>query len=217
MRKSVIAALSLVAALLVSACGPKTTTCVNPLTYTDIPDSDIIRVGDDYYMVSTTMYYCPGAPIMKSRDLVHWRLVNYVYDCLEDDDIYNMRDGGRHAYGSGQWATSLRYENGLYYALFIANDQRKTYVYTTDARSSIPRSTTLPSSSKTEGPMSSGATETSASPSLNLTCLPSRKAAWTRCFSPARVRAICSEARVPISTISATITMCWSSTGHWAV
>lgn len=132
MRKSVIAALSLVAALLLSACGPKTTTCVNPLTYTDIPDSDIIRVGDDYYMVSTTMYYCPGAPIMKSRDLVHWRLVNYVYDCLEDDDIYNMRDGGRHAYGSGQWATSLRYENGLYYALFIANDQRKTYVYTTD-------------------------------------------------------------------------------------
>ena len=57
MRKSVIAVLSVVAALLLSACGPKTTTCVNPLTYTDIPDSDIIRVGDDYYMVSTTMYY----------------------------------------------------------------------------------------------------------------------------------------------------------------
>lgn len=108
-----------------------TTHAVNPLTYTDIPDSDIIRVGDDYYMVSTTMYYCPGAPIMHSKDLVHWRIVNYVYDCLEDDDVYNLRNG-RNAYGKGQWATSIRYENGLYYAMFIANDQRKTYIYTTD-------------------------------------------------------------------------------------
>ena len=58
-------------ALCLLGCGPKTTTAVNPLTYTDIPDNDVIRVGDDYYMVSTTMYYCPGAPIMHSRDLVH--------------------------------------------------------------------------------------------------------------------------------------------------
>ena len=53
-----------VAALLAGAscsAGPKTTVCENPLTYTDIPDNDVIRVGDDYYMVSTTMYYCPGA------------------------------------------------------------------------------------------------------------------------------------------------------------
>lgn len=42
---------------------------VNPLTYTDIPDNDVIRVGEDYYMVSTTMFFCPGAPIMHSRDL----------------------------------------------------------------------------------------------------------------------------------------------------
>lgn len=103
---------------------------VNPLTYTDIPDNDVIRVGDDYYMVSTTMYYCPGAPIMHSKDLVHWRIVSYIYDVLEDDDVYNLRNG-RNAYGKGQWATSLRYENGLYYAFFIANDQRKTYIYTT--------------------------------------------------------------------------------------
>ena len=39
---------------------------VNPLTYTDIPDNDVIRVGEDYYMVSTTMFFCPGAPIMHS-------------------------------------------------------------------------------------------------------------------------------------------------------
>ena len=122
-----------VAALLAGAscsAGPKTTVCENPLTYTDIPDNDVIRVGDDYYMVSTTMYYCPGAPIMHSRDLVHWEIISYVYDCLSDDDVYNMRNG-RNAYGKGQWAASLRYVDGTYYCLFIANDQGKTYVYKT--------------------------------------------------------------------------------------
>lgn len=109
----------------------KVTECVNPLTYTDIPDNDWIRVGDDYYMVSTTMYFCPGAPIMHSKDLVHWEIISYVYDVLADDDVYNLRNG-RNAYGKGQWATSLRYENGIFYALFIANDQGKTYVYKTD-------------------------------------------------------------------------------------
>jgi len=120
-------------AVAASSCTAKvqTTDCVNPLTYTDIPDNDLIRVGEDYYMVSTTMYFCPGAPIMHSKDLVHWRIVNYVYDCLADDDVYNLREGN-NAYGKGQWAASLRYHEGTYYTLFIANDQRKTFIYKTD-------------------------------------------------------------------------------------
>ncbi len=125
----------LLAACLVLAAGctvsPEASqVAVNPLTYTDIPDNDVIRVGEDYYMVSTTMYFCPGAPIMRSRDLVHWETVSYIYDLLEDDDIYNLRDG-KNAYGKGQWATSLRYQDGLYYALFVANDQQKTYLFRT--------------------------------------------------------------------------------------
>ena len=125
----------LLAACLVLAAGcavsPGTSqVAVNPLTYTDIPDNDVIRVGEDYYMVSTTMYFCPGAPIMRSRDLVHWETVSYIYDLLEDDDIYNLRDG-KNAYGKGQWATSLRYQDGMYYALFVANDQHKTYLFRT--------------------------------------------------------------------------------------
>lgn len=120
------------AAVLLGACSnaPKTTLCVNPLTYTDIPDNDVIRVGDDFYMISTTMYFCPGAPIMHSKDLVHWRIISYVYDFLEDDDVYNLREG-RNAYGKGQWAASLKYHDGEFYALFIANDQAKTYIYHT--------------------------------------------------------------------------------------
>lgn len=106
-------------------------TAVNPLTYTDIPDNDVIRVGNTYYMVSTTMFFCPGAPIMESRDLVHWKTVSYIYDYLEDDDFYNLRNG-RNAYGKGQWATSIRYHDGTFYALFIANEQgNKSYVYKT--------------------------------------------------------------------------------------
>ena len=123
--------LALAAVLALASCAKPVTHCVNPLTYTDIPDNDVIRVGKDYYMVSTTMYFCPGAPIMHSKDLVHWEIISYIYDYLADDDIYNLRDG-RNAYGKGQWATSLRYVDGTYYALFIANDQRKTYVYYTD-------------------------------------------------------------------------------------
>ena len=121
----------LLSSLCFTASAQTTTHCVNPLTYTDIPDNDVIRVGDDFYMISTTMYFCPGAPIMHSKDLVHWRIVNYIYDTLADDDIYNLRNG-KNAYGKGQWATTLRYHNGTYYVLFVANDQRKTYVYRTN-------------------------------------------------------------------------------------
>jgi len=123
------------AVIVAVSCGqkqPKTTLCVNPLTYTDIPDNDFIRVGEDYYMVSTTMYFCPGAPIMHSKDLVHWKIVSYVYDFLADDDVYNLTPGTRHAYGKGQWATSLRYYDGKYYVFFCSNDQQKTYIYSTD-------------------------------------------------------------------------------------
>ena len=126
--------LFILAACLVFAAGcvasPKGQVAVNPLTYTDIPDPDVIRVGEDYYMVSTTMYFCPGAPVMHSRDLVHWEIVSYIYDVIEDDDVYNLRDG-KNAYGKGQWATTLRFHDGVYYALFVANDQQKTYLYRT--------------------------------------------------------------------------------------
>lgn len=129
-RQSIALALLVLGSMLTNISAQTTTHMVNPLTYTDIPDNDVIRVGDDFYMVSTTMFLCPGAPIMHSKDLVHWRIVNYIYDYLADDDIYNLRNG-KNAHGKGQWATTLRYRDGVYYALFIANDQHKTYVYRT--------------------------------------------------------------------------------------
>ena len=47
----------------------------NPLIWADVPDLAIIRVGDTYYMSSTTMHLSPGLPIMKSKDLVNWQIV----------------------------------------------------------------------------------------------------------------------------------------------
>ena len=56
------------------------TSIVNPMTWADCPDPDVIRVGDTFYMVTTTMHLMPGAPVMRSKDLVHWETVSYVFD-----------------------------------------------------------------------------------------------------------------------------------------
>ena len=49
----------------------------NPVVYTDFPDPDIIRVGDVYYMATTTMHFTPGCDILRSYDLVHWEFIAY--------------------------------------------------------------------------------------------------------------------------------------------
>ncbi|MGN0283097.1 MAG: family 43 glycosylhydrolase [Prevotella sp.] len=103
---------------------------INPMLWADVPDPDVIRVGDDYWLVSTTMHLMPGAPVMHSKDLVNWKTVSYVFPTLHDTPKYDMQEGT--VYGRGQWATSLRYHNGLYYLYFSPNDAPyRGYVYTT--------------------------------------------------------------------------------------
>ena len=103
----------------------------NPFMWTDTPDPDIIRVGDYYYLVTTTMHLFPGAPIMRSTDLVHWHTVSYLFDEIRDTPRYDLREGT--VYGRGQWATSLRYHDGTFWALFVANDEpHKSMVFRTD-------------------------------------------------------------------------------------
>ena len=89
----------------------------NPIIFSDIPDVDVLRHGDSYYMVSTTMHVMPGCPIMKSTDLANWYIQSYIYDKIEDNDGYELKNG-KYVYGRGQWATSLRYNNGTFYACF---------------------------------------------------------------------------------------------------
>lgn len=105
-------------------------TFTNPVIWSDVPDVDVIRVGDTYYMASTTMHLSPGCPIMKSKDLVNWEIVNYVYDILGDTDENTLRNG-KDAYGKGSWASSLRYNNGTFYVAFASYNMNKTYIYQT--------------------------------------------------------------------------------------
>ncbi|HKM04030.1 MAG TPA: glycoside hydrolase 43 family protein [Lachnospiraceae bacterium] len=101
----------------------------NPIIKADYPDPDVIRVGDTYYMVSTTMYFMPGCVILKSYDLANWEIVSYVYETLECNDRHNLV-GEKNIYGSGMWAATLRYHNEKFYICFIANDTGKTYLFT---------------------------------------------------------------------------------------
>ena len=74
----------------------------------DVPDLDIIRVGQNYYMVSTTMNLVPGVPVMKSTDLVHWEIVNYACNRFPDKDLFNL-ENGQQTYKNGSWAASIKY------------------------------------------------------------------------------------------------------------
>lgn len=105
----------------------------NPMLWADVPDPDIIRVGDTFYLVSTTMHLMPGAPVMRSKDLKNWETVSYIFDRLTDSPKYDLQEGT--VYGRGQWATSLKYHNGKFYALLAPNepgDMGKTYIFSAE-------------------------------------------------------------------------------------
>lgn len=110
-----------------------------PLLNADVPDISVERVPaaendegrDIYYMISTTMHLSPGAPIMKSYDLVNWDIVNYVFDRASVGDSFSLRNG-QNSYGQGQWASSLRYHDGMFYVAFNTNNLNGAYLYRTD-------------------------------------------------------------------------------------
>ena len=104
-------------------------TFTNPVIFSDVPDVDVIRVDDNYYMVSTTMHMMPGAPIMRSKDLVNWEIISYLYDEIKDSPYYDLEGGD--VYSAGQWASSIRYHNGRFYVFFATNKPSKSYIYTT--------------------------------------------------------------------------------------
>ncbi len=103
---------------------------VNPVIYADFPDPDVIRVGNAFYMVSTTMHFMPGAVILRSYNLADWEYAGHVYDVLDDYPAARMEGG--NIYGSGMWAASLKYFQGRFYVLHIANDTHCSYLYTSE-------------------------------------------------------------------------------------
>lgn len=100
----------------------------NPVINSDFPDPDIIRVGDTYYMASTTMYFMPGGDILRSSDLVHWEFVCHAFGRLEENSAHCLEDG-QQIYGQGMWAPSLRFRDGVFYLTFACNDTHKSLLF----------------------------------------------------------------------------------------
>ena len=107
-----------------------TGTYQNPILYADYSDPDAIRVGEDYYMVASSFTYLPGVPLLHSRDLVHWEIINYCVPALPFEKY------DRPAHGSGTWAPSIRYHKGEFF-VFIPLPDEGIFV----ARSKDPRGT----------------------------------------------------------------------------
>lgn len=99
-------------------------TYTNPIINSDFPDPDIIRVGDTYYYVSTTMFYFPGATILKSHDLVNWEYCANPLQKIAESEPFNLQNG-YNQYSKGQWAPSLKYYQGKFYLHFIAFNHEK--------------------------------------------------------------------------------------------
>lgn len=90
----------------------------NPVLKADFSDPDVIRVGDDFYMVCSDFHYM-GMPVLHSRDLVNWSYISRIYDRLDIAPHYDSME----AYAKGSWAPSIRYHDGLYYVYFCTPDE----------------------------------------------------------------------------------------------
>lgn len=85
----------------------------NPVLNADYSDPDIVRVGDDFYMVCSEFHYM-GMPVLHSKDLINWTIIGQVYNSLKHDPIYDNMD----AYAKGSWAPAIRYHDRKFYVYF---------------------------------------------------------------------------------------------------
>lgn len=82
----------------------------NPVLHADYSDPDVCAVGGDYFLTASSFNCTPGLPILHSKDLVNWKIVNYALKKVEPVEYYNE---ARH--GKGVWAPSIRFHEGMYY------------------------------------------------------------------------------------------------------
>ncbi|WP_114951498.1 glycoside hydrolase family 43 protein [Sphingosinicella terrae] len=120
---SLLLALSACAAT--SATAPATYT--NPIIHADYSDPDVIRVGEDYFMIASSFHFSPGIPVLRSRDLVHWTIIGHVLPRLPFAPEYDMVPpftltdatqrpvGPGLRYAAGVWAPAIRHHNGRFH------------------------------------------------------------------------------------------------------
>ncbi|MBT30270.1 MAG: glycoside hydrolase [Thalassobius sp.] len=85
----------------------------NPILHADYSDPDAVRVGDDFYMTASSFTCSPSLPILHSKDLVNWELVNYA---LPKQPPFEFFEKAQH--GKGVWAPCIRYHEGEYYIYY---------------------------------------------------------------------------------------------------
>jgi len=83
----------------------------NPVIEGMAPDPSVCRVGDDYYLVTSTFEYFPGVPVYHSKDLIHWQLIGYSLTRQSQLPLIRLTRNG------GIWAATIRYHNGTFYVV----------------------------------------------------------------------------------------------------
>lgn len=97
----------------------------NPVIFSDYSDPDVIRVGEDFYMVSSSFNFVPGVPVLHSKNLVEWELINHVLPHIPFEGYESVK------HGNGAWAPSLRFHGGKFYC-FIPFPDEGIYVSETE-------------------------------------------------------------------------------------
>jgi beta-xylosidase len=97
----------------------------NPILYADYSDPDAIRVGNDYYLVSSSFNCMPGLPVLHSKDLVNWSIINYALKRQEPAALYDQPQ-----HGKGVWAPCIRYHQNEYY-IYYPNPDYGVYMIKT--------------------------------------------------------------------------------------
>ncbi len=97
-------------------------TYLNPIIHADYSDPDVIRVGDDYYLVASSFNCAPGLPILHSKDLVNWEIVGHALKRQPPPDVFN-----KPQHGNGVWAPAIRYHQGEFF-IFYPDPDRGIYM-----------------------------------------------------------------------------------------
>jgi beta-xylosidase len=96
----------------------------NPVLFADYSDPDVVRVGEDYYLVASSFNCAPALPVLLSRDLVNWRLVNHALPRQVPEAVYSMVQ-----HGNGVWAPAIRYRDGRFW-IYYPDPDHGIYVIT---------------------------------------------------------------------------------------
>ena len=89
----------------------------NPILYADYSDPDACRAGEDYFMIASSFCNAPGLPVLHSKDLVNWKVINYILPKVPEERY------DKPVHGCGVWAPAIRYHDGTFFACFPMPDE----------------------------------------------------------------------------------------------